>query len=80
MKEEGYVQVPAIPFESFVVMVLILYLFQGLALGIFRSDYMSHVPSNQDDRPSELQLKQVEFNTYSVAGGVHSARISKMHR
>ena len=52
---------------------------QDIHLGLFRSDYMLHQPhDNEVDYPAHL--KQVEFNTYSVAGGVHSARISKMHR
>lgn len=46
-----------------------------LSLGIFRSDYMVH--QNPSD-PGTLSLKQVEFNT--CAGGVHSGRVSKMHR
>ncbi|KAL9608117.1 MAG: hypothetical protein Q9167_007024 [Letrouitia subvulpina] len=28
----------------------------------------------------QLQLKQVELNTYSAAGGVHSARITRLHK
>lgn len=52
---------------------------QALKLDIYRSDYMLHVP------PSELsdgvpQLKQVEFNTVSCAGGIHGNKISDMHR
>ena len=27
-----------------------------------------------------LGLRQVEINTYSVAGGVHSDRVAEMHR
>jgi glutathione synthetase len=49
---------------------------QDVALGIFRSDYMLHQPSPSQ----EPQLKQVEFNTISCAGGIHSSRISDMHR
>ena len=49
---------------------------QDVALGIFRSDYMIHQP-NPGQAP---QLKQVEFNTISCAGGIHSNRISDMHR
>ena len=49
---------------------------QSLSLGIYRSDYMLHAPTS----PSDMSLKQVEFNTYSVAGGSHSNLISQMHR
>ena len=50
---------------------------QDVSLGMFRSDYMLHTPSGSYD---DLSLKQVEFNTYSVAGGAHSNKISNMHR
>ena len=50
---------------------------QDVSLGIFRSDYMLHSPSGSEN---QLSLKQVEFNTYSVAGGAHSNKISNMHR
>jgi glutathione synthetase len=51
---------------------------QNFSLGVFRSDYMLHVnPSNPQQRP---QLKQVEFNTISVAGGTHGNKISEMHQ
>ncbi|KAI9727304.1 MAG: hypothetical protein M1828_006923 [Chrysothrix sp. TS-e1954] len=49
---------------------------QDIVLGIFRSDYMLHESSPSD----ELQMKQVEFNAYSCAGGVHASRVSDMHR
>ena len=53
---------------------------QDIVLGLFRSDYMLHVESGADDRESRLQLRQVEFNTFSCAGGVHGNRASDMHR
>lgn len=46
---------------------------QGLRSGIFRSDYMVH------DSNSGHGIKQVEFNTFSVAGGVHANRAADMH-
>ena len=50
---------------------------QELVLGIFRSDYMlQHNP----DTMSGWSLKQVEFNTYSVAGGSHADKVGKLHR
>lgn len=30
--------------------------------------------------PLDPQLKQVEFNTYSVAGGAHSDKTAEMHQ
>ncbi|KAI1098064.1 glutathione synthase [Jackrogersella minutella] len=65
---------------------------QGLRCGIFRSDYMLHhrhgctggekIITNdrikQDIMDSEL--KQVEFNTYSCAGGTHANVAANMHR
>lgn len=53
---------------------------QDLTLGIFRSDYMLHVAPEFPQSSSEIQLKQVEFNTFSCAGGVHGNKISDMHR
>ncbi|TVY46725.1 Glutathione synthetase large chain [Lachnellula occidentalis] len=48
---------------------------QDHSLGIFRSDYML------DANPAgQVKLKQVEFNTISCAGGIHSNLISDMHR
>ncbi|TVY12939.1 Glutathione synthetase large chain [Lachnellula arida] len=48
---------------------------QDHTLGIFRSDYML------DANPAgQVKLKQVEFNTISCAGGIHSNLISDMHR
>ncbi|KAH7350609.1 glutathione synthase, partial [Rhexocercosporidium sp. MPI-PUGE-AT-0058] len=52
--------------------------FQDLTLGIFRSDYMLHLPT--PDAHDRMQLKQVELNTIACAGGVHSDKISAMHR
>lgn len=49
---------------------------QPVSLGIYRSDYMLHAPTSTSD----MSLKQVEFNTYSVAGGSHSNLISQMHK
>ncbi|KAG4441650.1 hypothetical protein IFR05_002857 [Cadophora sp. M221] len=51
---------------------------QDLTMGIFRSDYMLHLPS--PDTSEGLQLKQVELNTIACAGGVHSDKILEMHR
>ena len=51
---------------------------QDLTLGIFRSDYMLHVDSKS--RLERPELKQVELNTVSCAGGVHTNIVSDMHR
>lgn len=58
---------------------------QDLSLGIFRSDYMLHeaqtiAGTGKDPEAITLDIKQVEFNTYSVAGGAHGNRISDMHK
>ena len=58
---------------------------QNLSLGVFRSDYMLHENRTQSsggaaEIRSSLIMKQVEFNTYSVAGGAHGNRISDMHK
>ncbi|KAI4863773.1 glutathione synthase [Hypoxylon rubiginosum] len=66
---------------------------QHLRCGIFRSDYMLHCePSTlgreaTSDNDNDLRkglidsrLKQVEFNTYSCAGGTHATIVSNMHR
>ena len=51
---------------------------QDLSLGVFRSDYMLHISaSNPKQKP---HLKQVEFNTISVAGGTHGNKIAEMHQ
>ncbi|KAJ5495406.1 hypothetical protein N7539_000522 [Penicillium diatomitis] len=47
---------------------------QNLSLGLYRSDYMAHVSSNQ--APS---LKQVEFNTISSSFGGLSALVRQLH-
>ena len=49
---------------------------QNAVCGVFRSDYMLHQPSGQE----EASLKQVEVNTFSCAGVSHAQRIAKMHR
>lgn len=56
---------------------------QDVSVGIFRSDYMLHIPS-----PSNISwlddgvntLKQVEFNTFSCAGAAHANKVADMHR
>lgn len=48
---------------------------QPVSVGIFRSDYMIHRPRN-----GEAELKQVEFNSYTVAGGTHGNIVYDMHR
>ncbi|KAH9480659.1 Glutathione synthetase [Psilocybe cubensis] len=48
---------------------------QPLHLGLFRSDYLLHAPSDQP-----LSIKQVEFNTISVSFGALSQRVSELHR
>lgn len=66
---------------------------QRLRCGIFRSDYMIHYDSlgaggealetNDDDTLQSFprsELKQVEFNTYSCAGGAHANIVANMHR
>ena len=57
---------------------------QDVSLGVFRSDYMLHERRANPDGGVEvmvpLEIKQVEFNTYSVAGGAHGNRISEMHK
>lgn len=49
---------------------------QTLSLGLFRSDYMLHAPSN-DEAPS---LRQVEFNTISSSFGGLSSLVTSLHR
>ncbi|KAI2464265.1 glutathione synthase [Annulohypoxylon bovei var. microspora] len=65
---------------------------QKLRCGIFRSDYMLHYDcpgiggkeTITDDHILQClrgsELKQVEFNTYSCAGGVHANIVANMHR
>ncbi|KAI7978490.1 hypothetical protein EIK77_002041 [Talaromyces pinophilus] len=65
------------------------YIEQKIHAGVFRSDYMLHVRSDttidSDDEEDEnwtqnLCLKQVEFNSYSCAGGCHADKVAGMHR
>ena len=44
---------------------------QDLTLGIFRSDYMLHADTDSLESDNSIQIKQVEFNTISCAGGIH---------
>ncbi|KAI1765439.1 glutathione synthase [Hypoxylon sp. FL1150] len=65
---------------------------QKLRSGIFRSDYMLHCDNieqsgvkttlDEDIRTNLIssRLKQVEFNTYSCAGGTHATLVANMHR
>lgn len=58
---------------------------QDLSLGVFRSDYMLHqtrttTATGEETGTASLDIKQVEFNTYSAAGGAHGNRISEMHK
>ncbi|KZT43371.1 glutathione synthase [Sistotremastrum suecicum HHB10207 ss-3] len=49
---------------------------QPLHLGIFRSDYLLHLPPGA----STPGLKQVEFNTISSSFGALSEQVAKLHR
>lgn len=49
---------------------------QEFVLGIWRNDFMLECSGEE----GEMGLKQVEFNTFSVAGAVHSERVASMHR
>lgn len=49
---------------------------QDTSLGLFRSDYMLHVP----DENSLPALKQVEFNTISSSFGGLAVRVAQLHR
>ncbi|KAI0880523.1 glutathione synthase [Annulohypoxylon maeteangense] len=65
---------------------------QPLRCGIFRSDYMIHHDSSRTSGREattkdyinqflmDSELKQVEFNTYSCAGGAHANTVANMHR
>ncbi|EPQ27226.1 uncharacterized protein PFL1_05149 [Pseudozyma flocculosa PF-1] len=57
---------------------------QRLGLGLFRSDYLLHRPDDDEDgkegRASELQLKQVEFNTISASFGALCTKVAALHR
>lgn len=52
---------------------------QGVTLGLFRSDYMVHVTPCSNSDP-QLGLRQVEFNTFSVAGGAHASNAAELHQ
>lgn len=64
------------------------YIRQRVHAGVFRSDYMLHVQSesaaeSDDDGENwgqNLCLKQVEFNSFSCAGGCHADKVAHMHR
>lgn len=47
---------------------------QPFTCGVFRSDYMLH------SEPGYQGIKQVEMNTFSIAGPAHAERVVKMHR
>ncbi|KAL4966799.1 glutathione synthase [Aspergillus stella-maris] len=48
---------------------------QTLSLGLYRSDYMAHAPSDATD----FELKQVEFNTISSSFGGLSSCVASLH-
>ncbi|KAI7159833.1 cora-domain-containing protein [Hortaea werneckii] len=49
-----------------------------IAAGIFRSDYMLHLPDTSSKETASL--KQVEMNTFSCAGACHAETVVNMHR
>jgi glutathione synthase len=56
---------------------------QTASVGIFRSDYMIHLDvelSQGKIAQASPELKQVEFNSYTVAGGTHGNIIALLHR
>lgn len=56
---------------------------QTASVGIFRSDYMIHLgPELSQGKIARAlpELKQVEFNSYTVAGGTHGNIVADMHR
>lgn len=55
-----------------------LHSLQPLHLGLFRSDYLLHQPSEGGDAP--LSIKQVEFNTISSSFGALSQQVSSLHK
>lgn len=79
VKKEGYLQVKCIYGPLFESLELTSS-FQGHTLGLFRSDYMIHVDPTIRDSTDHPELKQVEFNTYSIAGGSHSNKVTEMHQ
>ncbi|KAK1058660.1 hypothetical protein LTR74_013212 [Friedmanniomyces endolithicus] len=50
---------------------------QSVSCAIVRSDYMLHVDA---EREAEVGLRQVEMNTFSVAGACHAEGVASMHR
>ncbi|KAK0264288.1 hypothetical protein LTR01_001335 [Friedmanniomyces endolithicus] len=50
---------------------------QSVSCAIVRSDYMLHAEA---EREAEAELKQVEMNTFSVAGACHAEGVANMHR
>lgn len=52
---------------------------QDVTLGLFRSDYMVQVSRDDSSSRQMLAIKQVEFNTYSIAGGTHANKAAHMH-
>ncbi|KAE8152057.1 hypothetical protein BDV25DRAFT_151689 [Aspergillus avenaceus] len=56
---------------------------QDISAGIFRSDYMIQGPGVDfpvSHTGCNVSLKQVEFNTFSCAGGTHASKAGDMHR
>lgn len=54
---------------------------QTISLGVFRSDYMIHLNREHGSSAQRVpELKQVEFNTFSCAGGTHANIAADMHR
>jgi hypothetical protein len=80
VKEEGYAQVNFLLHFRMVYLAQSKILYKDLSLGLFRSDYMLHAAGYHENRGAPVELKQVEFNTCSCAGGSHSNKISDMHR
>ena len=78
VREANYVQVCSCPCRRSPHLLTSVY--KDLSLGIFRSDYMLHISSDSGCESNELQLKQIELNTYSCAGGVHACRASNLHK
>lgn len=50
---------------------------QSVSCAIVRSDYMLHVDA---EREAEVGLRQVEMNTFAVAGACHAEGVASMHR
>ncbi|TKA64236.1 hypothetical protein B0A55_10846 [Friedmanniomyces simplex] len=49
---------------------------QEVCCGVVRSDYMLHAERSRE----EVTLRQVEMNTFSVAGACHAEGVAGMHR